>query len=180
MSAGALSGPTTAYSTGGVTVASGATADYTQNTASAYAASITGSGSVTVGANPGGGLTPGGTITYTGVDSAAKTTVSAGSLLLNHTGGGALTGPVTIATGGTVGLASNNQLTTGANVILTGGTLAANGHSDGTAAGVVLAQGPGTLQVGDPTTAATASTLDFGDASGTSPVMLAFGDSSSV
>ena len=188
VSAGTLSGGASSFGTGAITVNTGATVDYSQATPGASANNITGTGSVTKGGNPGGPLGTGGTLTYTGVDAASGgTTVKAGTLLLNHTGGGAVTGPVGAATTGIVGLGSDGQIAPSSNVtLLDAGMLAANGHNDGagTKDGVTLpTQGLGTLQVGSPTDVALA-TIDFGDpmgsANGGAGNVLAFADSSGL
>ncbi len=187
---GVLTGNAGSYGTGAVTVASGATVDYTQSATQSAATptatnSISGAGTASFGGDAMAGNGSGGTVNYTGQDTAAQTSVVSGTVSLNRTGGAALSGPVAVATGATVGLGSSNQIATAtqgntspANVALNGGRLNANGYSDGsisdssnpTAAAVTAHMG--TLSLGNGTT----STLDFG-AGQTGSDVFAFADS---
>lgn len=187
VSQGTLSGNAGSYGSGAVTVASGATVDYTQGGGAAGTATnnISGAGTATFGGNPGGAVTPGGTVNYTGQDSTTQTNVQSGTVMLNRTGGSALTGPVAVATGATVGLGSNNQIATTtpgtanpASVALNGGTLGANGHSDGTISGTVSSDpttSAVTSSLGTLSLASGASTFDFGI--GSTNTIFAFADS---
>ncbi len=184
---GTLSGNTASYGTRAVTVASGATVDYTQSATTGTAANkISGSGTATFGgvtANNANGT--GGTINYTGQDSTTQTNVQSGTVTLNRTGGSALTGPVTIATNANVTLGSDTQIATTApgtanpaTVALNGGTLNANGHSDGTVSGTPSSDpttSAVTSNMGTLSLASEASTLDFGVGSTNS--IFAFADS---
>ncbi len=104
-----------------------------------------------------------GTLTLTGVNTyTGTTTVSAGTLTLNATGGAAAlaqTSGVTLGTGGTLALGAANQIANTANLTLGGGTLTLGGFD----------QTLGTLAL------TAASTLDF-----TGSADLVFADSSAV
>lgn len=177
VNAGTLSGNTSSYSSGTLTANSGGTIDYTQSGTHTVTNTITGTGAATFGGNPSGGNGTNGVINFTGISSVSST-VSAGTLVLNHAGSAALTGPVSVATGAILSLGSNNQVASTSSVTLKGGRLTANGHSDGAALnGNVTAAGFGRLTLNDGTPAGTPSTLDFGDGSGTAGNVLAFADS---
>ncbi len=185
-----LSGNAGSYGSGDITVNSGATVDYTQSGSGTAANNISGAGSVTFGGNATSANGTRGTINYTGQDSAAGgTTVSSSIVILNHTGGGALTGPVAVATGGVVQLGSDNQIATvsqtpattaTSNITLSGGTLNAAGHSDGAVSNAsnptqaAVTSHMGTLTLGGGLT----STFDFGLGSANS--IVAFADSSGI
>lgn len=193
---GTLSGNAGSFGPGAIAVAQNATVDYTQSAGQSgvtptAANNISGAGSVTFGGNTasGNGNGNGGPITYTGQDSAA-TTVASGSVILNRTGGSALTGPVAVATGGTLTIKSGttNEIATtattpaGAAVTLSGGTLNANG-SDGTVndpthlATTTVASSMGALTLGARGTSLSPSLLAFSAGTMSSPIVLAFADS---
>ena len=80
--------------------------------------------------------TTGGTVTFTGANSyTGLTTVSAGNLNLNTTGGGALAGNLTVSGTGSAVEQQSNQIADTASVIVSAGTLDIGGNSD-TVAGV--------------------------------------------
>ena len=176
--------PTTAnVAVGTITGASkGVTLSGTPITVNGTGAAFTESAAGTIGGA--GTLTvTSGTATLGGANT---TTGSSGTVTLNHTGGSALTGPVAVASGATVGLGTNNQIVNpGAaptqpsatpGVTLSGGTLAANGHNENNPTGGATtpsaALGPLALTGSNP------STLDFGDPNGTIGNVIAFADSS--
>lgn len=186
-----VSGNAGSYGAGAITVNSRATVDYTQSGTGTAANTISGAGNASFG----GAASPsangsGGTINYTGQDSATGgTTVSSGTVVLNRTGGSALTGPVAVATSstlqlGTTGQAANSnngQIASTSNVTLSGGTLAAHGQSEGS-----TTTNPTTMAVtpnaglAKLTLVGTSSVLDFGDPNGTAKNIFAFSDSVST
>jgi fibronectin-binding autotransporter adhesin len=183
---GVITGGTSSYGSGNVTVNSGATVDYTQSDDTTGTASnnISGPGSVTVGGNSASPNGTGGTVNYTGQDSASGgTTVQSGTLALQNPTGAALAGPVAISAGAKVQMGAENQIAPTANVTLNGGTLDANGHSDGAISGTdpttaAVTSHMGTLNLGsDPNTV---STLDFGATQTSDSSVLAFADSSAM
>jgi len=194
VSGGTLSGNAGSYGSGAITVASSATVDYTQSGTGTATNNISGAGSATFGNYVTSANGTKGTITYTGQDSAAHTTVQSGTLVLNNSGGSALQGPVAVAVGGVVQLATSNQIaatapgsTNTAAVTLNGGILNATGHSDGSIkpnatsgstdpTQAAVATSMGTLTLGN------TSTLNFGSPlAGTSgPIVLAFADSHTI
>jgi hypothetical protein len=139
---------------------------------------------VTVGGNSASPNGTGGTVNYTGQDSASGgTTVQSGTLALQNPTGAALAGPVAISAGAKVQMGAENQIAPTANVTLNGGTLDANGHSDGAISGTdpttaAVTSHMGTLNLGsDPNTV---STLDFGATQTSDSSVLAFADSSAM
>lgn len=193
VSSGTLSGNTGSYGARAVTVAQNATVDYTQSAAGTAANNISGLGSVTFGGNATSTNGKGGTITYTGQDSAAQTNVQSGTLILNNSAGPSLSGPVAVATGGAVTLATGSQIATTspgtadkAAVTLNGGTLNVNGNDGAVSTPTSLATAKvtssmGTLTLGASGTKTAPSLLAFGaGGTTTNPLVLAFADSSAT
>ncbi len=198
VNSGTLSGNAGSFGQGAVTVGLNATVDYTQSTGQSAVTptavnNISGAGSVTFGGNTASINGKGGTIIYTGKDSAA-TTIASGTVILNNSSGSALTGPVSVATGGTLTIkaSTNNEIATtattptGAAVTLNGGTLNANG-SDGAVndpthlATTTVKYSMGALALGANGTQASPSVLAFANTgTASSPLVLAFADSSST
>lgn len=191
----------TSGNTAQINIDTGHTLTDTQSGTTSYAGSVTG-GTLNIA---GQSSTNTATINYTGSDSAALTNVQANATLQlnNQSGtagsnatGSALSGPVAVATGGTLVInanANNNEIATAipptatpttAAVTLNGGTLNAN-SSDGAVdtptslATAKVTSSMGALALGANGTQANPSLLAFaGTGTGSSPIVLAFADSS--
>lgn len=186
--------PTSGTNTAQVNITASNTLTDTQSGTTNYAGSVSG-GTLSI-AGQGSGASAA-TINYTGNDSAAQTNVNANATLqLNNAGGPALSGPVAVATSGTLTIsanATNNEIATAAPpttiptiaaVTLNGGTLNANG-SDGTlssptiTATTTVGSSMGALALGTNGTQTRPSLLAFAGTGTTSnPIILAFADSS--
>lgn len=183
----------TSGNTAQITIDAGHALTDTQSGMTNYAGSVSGSGTLNVG---GQSSSAPATVNYTGTDSAAQTNVNAyATVQLANTSGAALSGPVAVATNGTLTInanATNNEIATTAPpsatpttaaVTLNGGTLNASG-SDGAVntptqlATTTIKSSMGALTLGAGGTKTTPSLLALAGGTTSSPIILAFADSS--
>lgn len=185
--------PSSGTNTAQVNIAAGSTLTDNQSGSTNYAGSVSGSGTLNIGGQSSASTA---TVNYTGTDTAAQTNVNAyATVQLANTTGAALSGPVAVATNGTLTInanATNNEIATTAPpsttpttaaVTLNGGTLNANG-SDGAVntptqlATTTIKSSMGALTLGTGGTKTTPSLLALAGGTTGSPIILAFADSS--